>query len=138
MNVLVIGGTGSLSSAVVRQLLEAGHEVTIFTRGQRAVPEGVKVITGDRRDHAAFVERLAGSRYDAVVDCICYRLEDAEADVRAFAGSGAHLLMISTDFVYGPERTLPMNEETPRNAMGPYGQGKVDCEEALFGACREG
>jgi nucleoside-diphosphate-sugar epimerase len=138
MNVLVIGGTGFLSSAIVRQLLEAGHEVTIFTRGQRAVPEGVKVITGDRREHAGFAERLAGSRYDAVVDCICYRLEDGEADVRAFADSGAHLLMISTDFVYGPERTLPMNEETPRRAMNVYGRGKVDCEEALFAACREG
>ena len=42
-------------------------------------PEGVKVITGDRREHAAFVERLAGHRFEAVVDCICYRLEDGKA-----------------------------------------------------------
>src|SRR5689334_12583468 len=101
MHVLVIGGTGFLSGAVTRQLQAAGHEVTLFTRGQRPVPEGVGVITGDRRDYTAFIERLRASQFDAVVDCICYVREEAEADVSAFAGSGAHLLMISTDFVYG-------------------------------------
>lgn len=138
MNVLVVGGTGYLSSAVVRQLRGAGHDVTIFTRGQRPAPAGVEVITGDRADAGGFVQRFSAARYDAVIDCICYRPEEAEADARAFGGSGAHLVMISTDFVYGPERTLPMDEETPRKAMSTYGRNKVQCEDALLGACRAG
>jgi nucleoside-diphosphate-sugar epimerase len=138
MNVLVIGGTGYLSGPVVRQLQSAGHAVTIFTRGQRPAPAGVEVIRGDRRDGEALVARFAGSRYDAVVDCICYRAEEAEADVAAFGGSGAHLVMISTDFVYGPERQLPMVEETPRKALSSYGRQKAQCEDLLLAACREG
>jgi nucleoside-diphosphate-sugar epimerase len=138
MNILVIGGTGFLSAAVVRQLGAAGHEVTIFTRGQRPAPEGVRRITGDRNDHEGFAARLRGSRFDAVVDCICYRPEDAQADARAFSESGAHLVMISTDFVYGAERTLPMNEETPRQALSRYGRDKALCEDLLFAAGREG
>lgn len=137
MNVLVIGGSGFLSAAVVRQLREGGHDVTIFTRGQRPAPEGVTVLTGDRRDYPAFAQQFAGREYDAVVDCICYELEDAEADLRAFAGTGAHLVMISTDFVYGRERSLPMDEQTPRNALNTYGRKKVFCEDAFFAACRE-
>lgn len=137
MNVLVIGGSGFLSGAVVRQLRDAGHDVTIYTRGQRPAPAGVRVLTGDRDDRPAFVQQFAGSEYDAVVDCICYELEDAEADLRAFAGTGAHLVMISTDFVYGRERELPMDEQTPREALNTYGRKKVLCEDAFFAACRE-
>src|SRR5947209_7975413 len=124
MKVLVIGGTGFLSGAVTRQLLAAGHAVTIFTRGERPLPnfEGeAQAIRGDRKDRAAFVARFAGSDFDAVVDCICCQPEEAEAGVAAFASSGAHLVVISTDFVYGAERTLPMTEETPRRALSRYG-----------------
>src|SRR5438477_107618 len=138
MKVLVIGGSGFLSSAVVRELLEAGHSVTVFTRGARPVPEGVEHVTGDRRDYPAFVERFAGSDFDAVVDCICYELEDAEADVRAFGGRNTHLLMISTDFVYGADRRLPMDELTPRQALNTYGRKKAACEDTFFTAWREG
>lgn len=138
MKTLIIGGSGFLSSAVVAHLREEGHELTIFTRGQRPVPDGVAVIVGDRREYPAFVQRLHGSDFDAVVDCICYELEDAEADIRAFAGSNTRLVMISTDFVYGRERSVPMDEQTPRGALSSYGRKKVMCEEAFFAAAREG
>jgi nucleoside-diphosphate-sugar epimerase len=138
MDVLVIGGTGFLSSAIVRQLREAGHEVTIFTRGERPVPQGLRLITGDRRERDAFVERLRGERFDAVVDCICYARGEAAGLVDAFAGSGPQLVLVSTDFVYGSDRTLPMDEETPRRALNSYGARKAECEDVLLGASQEG
>jgi uncharacterized protein YbjT (DUF2867 family) len=46
MKTLVIGGSGFLSGAVVRQLQEAGHEVTVFTRGRRPAPDDGNVLTG--------------------------------------------------------------------------------------------
>src|SRR5581483_1167705 len=138
MRVLIIGGTGFLSAAVARQLAEARHELTLFTRGQRKLPETVDVIHGDRKDYAAFVERLRGAPFDAVVDCICYDPEDAEADIRAFADRGIQLVMISTDFVYGTERRLPMDEQTPRKALNTYGARKAACEDLFFAAAREG
>jgi nucleoside-diphosphate-sugar epimerase len=142
MNVLVIGGTGFLSSAVAEELLAAGHAVTLFTRGRRPLPEalaaaGVRTLAGDRKDADAFVQALQGHAFEAVVDCICYTPDEARADLRAFAGRVGHLLMISTDFVYGPRRVLPIDEDTPTLAMSQYGRNKTACEELLLEAWRE-
>jgi nucleoside-diphosphate-sugar epimerase len=137
MKTLVIGGTGFLSGAVVRQLQIAGHEVTVFTRGQRPAPDRVKVLTGDRQDVDAFVQAFEGRPFDAVVDCIAFTPDDACADLRAFAGRVGHLVMISTDFVYGAYRTLPMDEDTATQALNEYGRNKVAAEEALLTAWRD-
>ncbi len=137
MDVLVIGGTGYMSGPVVNALLEAGHAVTVLTRGERPLPEGVRSLKGDRKRHSEFVELMEGRPFDAVVDCICYTPEDARANLQAFAGRIGHLVMISTDFVYGPHRVLPATEDTPTRAMSEYGRKKVQCEEIFFGAFAE-
>ena len=51
MRILVIGGTGNISSGVVAALLERNHQVVLFNRGQRPgpPPPDVQVIYGDRR-----------------------------------------------------------------------------------------
>lgn len=137
MDVLVIGGTGFLSAAVVGELQAAGHAVTLFTRGQRPVPPGVAVLCGDRKDHAAFPAHFEGRAFDAVVDCIAYTPGDVEADLRAFAGRTGHFLFISTDFVYGARRVLPIREETATRALSRYGREKAACEARLQEAWRE-
>ena len=35
MNILLIGGTGTISSAITRQLAESGHELWLLNRGNR-------------------------------------------------------------------------------------------------------
>ena len=132
MNILVIGGTGFLSGAVVAELQRAGHRVSIFTRGHRPVPEGARALVGDRSDAEAFARAMEGRPFDVVVDCICY----AAADLRAFSGRIGRLVMISTDFVYGRRRRLPMDEETPTLALNEYGRNKIAAEELLLEAHR--
>ena len=73
MNVLFIGGTGLISTATARQLIEAGHKVTCYNRGksESRLPEGTyEVITGDRKDYAAFEKTFADKHYDVVVDMV--------------------------------------------------------------------
>ena len=43
MKILLIGGTGTISSAITRQLAESGHELWLLNRGNRKaeVPAGV-------------------------------------------------------------------------------------------------
>jgi uncharacterized protein YbjT (DUF2867 family) len=51
MNVLILGGTGVISRAIVQQLLDSNHEVTLFNRGgNKTLPflKDVQQITGDR------------------------------------------------------------------------------------------
>ena len=66
MRVLILGGTGLISTSITRQLVERGDDVTLFNRGQRErrVPDGVKVITGDRKDYTAFESRVAAETWD--------------------------------------------------------------------------
>jgi nucleoside-diphosphate-sugar epimerase len=136
MEILVLGGSGFLSRAVAETCRDEGHAVSVFTRGRRPLPDGVSAITGDRSDIDAFVRAFDGRPFDAVIDCICYRPEEAAADVRAFAGRTGRLVMISTDFVYGAYRTLPVDEETPTQALSHYGLNKAACEELLLAAHR--
>ena len=82
MKVCVIGGTGNISTPIVDRLLEQGHEVVCFNRGQSGqVPEDVRVITGDRKDREAFETAMQAESFDAAIDMICFDAEDARSSV---------------------------------------------------------
>src|SRR5581483_8115146 len=61
LKILIIGGTGLISTAITRQLLERGDDVTLYNRGKSEVriPAGAKTIQGDRKDYAAFEAQMA-------------------------------------------------------------------------------
>ena len=63
MHLLVIGGTGVISRAIVERLLDEKHTVTLFNRGSRTLlfSEPVRVLTGDRQDRADFEARCGMS-----------------------------------------------------------------------------
>ncbi|MCX7642286.1 MAG: NAD-dependent epimerase/dehydratase family protein [Armatimonadetes bacterium] len=58
--VLVIGGTGLISTSIVNQLAERGDDVTVFNRGRTEprIPKTVKRVYGDRRNYAEFENRM--------------------------------------------------------------------------------
>jgi uncharacterized protein YbjT (DUF2867 family) len=65
MNVLVLGGTGTVGSQVVRELLKRGADVSLLTRdAKKVVPSGVKVVVGDLLDPSTI--RTAFQGHDAV------------------------------------------------------------------------
>ena len=70
MRVLVVGGTGVIGTGITQQLVEAGHDVVVYNRGQTAasIPSAVEVVRGDRTDHDAFESRAESLDVDAVVD----------------------------------------------------------------------
>ena len=53
MKILIIGGTGLISTSITRQLLERGEDVTLYNRGksEARIPEGAKTLHGDRREY---------------------------------------------------------------------------------------
>ena len=62
---LIIGGTGALGSALVRQLLSGGKPVRIMTRSPAAAAHlaaaGAELVTGDLRDSASLVHACRGA-----------------------------------------------------------------------------
>lgn len=130
-SVLVIGGSGHVSGAVARAAVAAGHEVTIVTRGQKPVPEGVTALRADRKDTAAMRAALPeGKAWDLAVDCIGYEPADARQDVELFRDRVRQFVFISTDFVFDPpRRRFPQPFDNPYFlADDSYGAKKRRCE----------
>ena len=136
MHVLVLGGTGIISTGVTRALVEANHDVTVFNRGRTDVrlPASVDRITGDRTDYEAFERKMADVDVDCVVDMLCFEPADVESAVRAFGGRIEQYVFCSTVAVYEqPAVTLPITEDAPRKrGQGGYGGEKADCEDCLL------
>ncbi|HZP80674.1 MAG TPA: NAD-dependent epimerase/dehydratase family protein [Chthonomonadaceae bacterium] len=137
MKILILGGTGLISTGITRLLLERGDEVVHYNRGQRSQEFAgqVKTITGDRYDHAAFEAQVAElPLFDCVLDMIGYAPEDVHSLLRAFSGKTGHLIFCSTVDVYArPASTYPVTTEEPfRPAAWDYAQKKAVCEIILW------
>jgi nucleoside-diphosphate-sugar epimerase len=137
---LVIGGTGFLGTAIVRELLQAGWSVTTLGRGNKPniLPQA-EFVAADRAQPGALAAALGGRTFDLVVDCAAYQRPHAEDAVATFAGRTGHYIFISTDFVYSPaiEGPFPITEDAPKEQERPYGTGKLACEAVLTQAYEE-
>ena len=112
-NILVIGGTRYFGKLLVQRLVNAGHQVTIATRGQAHDPFGARIqrIRVDRRNEAAMLAAFARTpAYDVVYDQMCYSPLDAAIAVKVFAGKARRYIVASTIDVY---RSLMGQQDAP-------------------------
>src|SRR6185369_6773047 len=128
MRVLIIGGTGLISTAIVDQLLKRGDDVTLYNRGQteaRFADPGdgrVRRLLGDRHDFPAFEAQMkaeaASHPFDAVIDMVAFQPAEADSLLRAFAGRTRHIVVCSTVCVYGgPMTRLPATDDEPHRPV---------------------
>lgn len=136
MKIVILGGTGNISTSIVRLLLEQGHEVSCFNRGQRgAVPAGARAIQGDRANLEQFEQTMQREKFDAAIDMICYNADQARSSVRAFRDVG-HFVQCSTVCTYGIEYDVfPAVEDHPLRPISDYGRNKVAADEVFLDAC---
>lgn len=140
MNVLLIGGTGLISTAIASKLLAAGHRVTLYNRGksENRLPPGAEVIIGDRQDRSAFEAAFTGRSFDVAVDMIAFHPDDCLSAEKALGGKVGHFIHCSTVCVYsGPVQQHPTTETEPYHSIGGYGQNKIACEGVLLRAHAE-
>ena len=140
MKVLMIGGTGLISTAITRELLQRGDDVTLFNRGITApglFPEA-RWIAGDRKDYARFEAQISDvGPFDCVVDMCCFVPEEAESVVRGLRGRTSQLVFCSTVDVYTkPAARYPIREDEERrpSMAFPYAYHKAASERILFAA----
>jgi UDP-glucose 4-epimerase len=152
MNVLVAGGAGYIGSHCVRQLTAAGHRPVVLDNlvyGHRAaVPAGVPFEQADLGDEEAVAEVLKRHGIDVVMhfgaycyvgesvtDPLKYYLNNSAAAVHllsAMLGAGVtKFVFSSTCATFGVPSKLPMGEDLPQVPINPYGQTKLDVENAL-------
>ena len=135
MRIVIIGGTGNISTSIVKLLLEQGHEVTCFNRGQRStVPEGAQALIGDRHNRAEYEATMQREKFDVAIDMICFSKEDAESNIRAFRGV-SQFIQCSTVMTYGYEHDwLPVSEDHELRPHMQYGKDKAAADYAYLAA----
>jgi 2'-hydroxyisoflavone reductase len=139
MRILMIGGTRFVGRHIVEAALAAGHEVTVFHRGQTG-PElfpQVERRTGDRNGDLA---ELAGGSWDATVDTCAYVPRQVHSLADALGDRAGRYLLVSSVSAYAtPEAPgytessplLELDDPTVEEVTGEtYGGLKVLCERA--------
>jgi nucleoside-diphosphate-sugar epimerase len=141
VDVLIIGGTGLISTAITRVLLGRGDRVTLVNRGRtplRLPPElpRPKLLVGDRADPAAFARLLEeAGRFDAVIDMVAFQPEQVSDVARTLRGRvGQYVFTSSVDAYVKPYRRSPVTQDHPIGGLTEYGKAKAACEALLFAA----
>lgn len=70
MKVLIIGGTGCISSAILSECISNKLDVTIINRGHRKsnIPDGIRLIIADKNDVNTIQKSICNDHFDAVID----------------------------------------------------------------------
>src|SRR3954452_15402523 len=152
MNVFVTGGAGYIGSVCVEELLNAGHQVTVYdnlTEGHRsAVDPRAKLIVAQPEAEGNIAEAVGTTRPDAILhfaasalvgesmtnpgkyfhNNVCNGLKLLEA---AVAADVKKFVFSSTCATYGPPDRVPMTEDLPQRPINPYGESKLMFEQML-------
>jgi len=157
--VFVTGGAGYIGSHTCVELLQAGHEVTVFDNFCNSQPEALvrvqeitgrmlRVVQGDIRDGTALVAALKDSAASAVIHFaglkavgesvekpLAYYDNNVLGTLRLLeAMAQCHtrqLVFSSSATVYGDPQRLPLTEDHPLSATNPYGRTKLVIEDML-------
>lgn len=141
MKALFIGGTGTISNAITRQLAEQGCELYLLNRGNRkeGLPDGVRVLEADIKDEARVAELVADLKFDVVADFIAFVPEHLERDYRLFGDKTKQFIFISSASAYQtPLSDYRITEGTPlSNPYWEYSRNKIACEDYLMRQYRD-
>jgi nucleoside-diphosphate-sugar epimerase len=134
---LFIGGTGTISTAIVQRLAEGGTwEIWLLNRGNRelSLGENVHQITADINDENDVKEKLGDSTFDTVCEFIGFTREQVERDYRLFAGRTNQYIYISSASAYNkPAAGYIITEGTTlANPYWQYSRDKIACEAFLM------
>ena len=141
MKILFIGGTGIISTAVSRLLIEQGHELYLLNRGNRnnVLPKGAISLVADVNDEQKVAELIKDLTFDAVADFIAFVPANLERDYRLFKNKTKQFLFISSTSAYQkPLSDYRVTEGTPlSNPYWEYSRNKIACEDYLMQLYRE-
>jgi len=147
--VLVIGGAGYIGSHAARALKRAGHDVIVFdnlSTGYEFLASGFELVKGDVLDRAALDRVLP--RTDAIMHFAAHayvgesvtnprkyfrnNVEGGLSLLNAALDAGVKkIIFSSTCAVYGEPAKVPIEENTVRQPVNPYGVTKLIFEQAL-------
>lgn len=147
MNVLMLGGVRFSGKAILEELSNAGHDITVLTRGNLPVLQrkNIKPLSCDRRNAADLQSKLSNLKFDLIFDNNAYSKSDIEILFSIKGLEFKHYFFTSTAWVYKlSEAKAPYSEEllisdskkTSLHAQTlEYLEGKIACERFIQNNC---
>jgi UDP-glucose 4-epimerase len=157
--IFVTGGAGYIGSHTCVELLNAGHQVTVFDNLSNSQPEAMRrveritgktlnFVSGDIRNQPELQSALKASGADAVIhfaglkavgESVAQPLHYYDNNVlgtlkllQAMQACDVKSIVFSSSAtVYGDPQRLPLTENHPLSATSPYGQTKLVIENIL-------
>ena len=142
MKALFIGGTGTISTAIMKKLAaDPLWEVWMINRGNRGriVPENVLQIIADINDEETVLKAIGDTVFDVVCEFIGFTPDQVERDYRLFKDRTRQYIYISSASAYHkPAAGYIITEGTTlSNPHWEYSRNKIACEEFLMKKYRE-
>lgn len=151
MKVLVIGGAGYIGSHVVKELMEKGHEVTVFDNLSSGLVQNLfpqnEFIAGSIL-HEEEINAAFARGFDAFVDLAAFKaagesmIKPEKYSINNISGTMnilnaavdngcLNMVFSSSAAVFGEPQYLPIDENHPKNPENYYGFTKLKIEEFM-------
>lgn len=136
MKVLLIGGTGVLSTDIRELSIKKNYEVYILNRGRNKndnISEKVHFIKGDIRQVEKLKDYFKDKYFDVVVDFLSYCERDIKDTLEIFNNKCNQYIFISSATAYRKtEKGEKITEDYElSNPNWKYAEGKKECEDYL-------
>jgi nucleoside-diphosphate-sugar epimerase len=136
-NILLIGGTGIIGSAMVKEATRRGFDVTVITQEKsKHLPKKVKQLVLNRHNRNKFREAVTQlhTQWDIVFDIYAYDEKDAKQTYDCFKASAKHIFVLSTTLVYDRSKPnkgaiKPSSRLAKMGIMGGYVDHKLKLEQ---------
>ena len=145
MNILLIGGNGFIGRPTAKQLIAAGHQVTILHRGssKTELPRGAERMLGDTNRLTEFRPALQELAPDVAVNFVLASSSQAQEMMSALRGIAGRVVVISSMDVYracgvrhrtetGPLQELPLTEESELRTQPAYSPAVKEMGKKIF------
>lgn len=134
MKLLIIGGTGIISSGVAKLAIERGMDLTVLNRGRSpGCIAGAKQIIADCLDEQSCRDAIGNMHFDCVIDFFNHSQEVMKQAIRIWRDRTDQYVFISSASVYKKPLPSPIiTEETPvGNPFWLYSRNKIAAEKIL-------
>jgi nucleoside-diphosphate-sugar epimerase len=135
LNILLLGGTGTISSAVLHECLDRGFRVSVLNRGTNntKLPQSVSVLIADFKNAIQIEQAIVGNQFDIVVDFLSRTREDIARLFPILSLYCKQYIFISSCCVFKRDKgDFPIVEDSPKpNTLWSYNVHKYEAEEEL-------
>lgn len=134
MKVLITGGTGTISSGLVKECVSKKYETYAITRGlnnSRNIA-GATYLKCDVWNVDEMSKVLEDNQFDVVVECLAYNVKQLQISLTNFASKTKQYIFISSASIYNHIGNQRIKETDKKELIEwAYTKNKIQCENYL-------